>query len=118
MSSKRGRGRRLRFGSGNILSLVERNVPLETAAFSGRVVEDKKRVRVASEMKRVNVAAAGLPEIHWFCNGCYVVDGFTLLCSGRSIPYEGDDRRRGEGVAVAWNKFKMDALSAGGCCEL
>ena len=84
---KSGReGRRcLTFGSWNVHSLVERSGGVATASVSGRVAEDKTCRRVAAELRRLNVAATGLQETHWFGTDIYVADGFTILCSGR--PY-------------------------------
>ena len=55
---KRGRGRRLCFGSWNIRSLVERDGPLETAAVSGRVVEDKKYTGSSTGPTRMSLLKA------------------------------------------------------------
>ncbi|XP_065189682.1 uncharacterized protein LOC135820293 [Sycon ciliatum] len=114
---KSGReGRRcLTFGSWNVRSLVERSGGVATASVSGRVAEDKKCRRVAAELRRLSVAAAGLQETHWFGDDIYVVDGFTILCSGRPVPGDGaPGNRRGEGVALALNKFATDAWKNGG----
>ena len=83
---KSGReGRRcLTFGSWNVRSLVERSGGVATASVSGRVAEERNVVVLhAAELRRLNVAATGLQETHWFGADIYVVDGFTILCSGR-----------------------------------
>ena len=104
----------MRFGCWNVRSLVERDSRIETAAVSGRVVEDRKIHRVVSELQRLKIGATGLQEAHWFGCDSYVVDGFMVLSAGRPPPRDECSRRRCEGVAMVLDRDAADAWKNGG----
>ena len=114
-SRERRRHCQVRFGCWNVRSLVERDGGLETASVTGNVVENKKINRVADELRRLNITAAGLQETHWFGSGIYSVQNSTVLCSGRPVPGGGDSCRRGEGVGIILNRTGTEAFKAAGC---
>ena len=98
----------------NVRSLVESEGPIETAAVTGRVSDDKKIFEVVRHLKRLNVDVAGIQETHWFGQSIYEVDNAIVLTSGRRVPDDGQSSRRGEGVAVILNGMALRAWRNGG----
>ena len=67
---------------------------------------------MVNELKKLNVAVAGIQETKWFGQDVWNVDQFTLLHLGRTLPGNGEPLLRNEGVGivldqhatVAWKK--------------
>ena len=100
--------------------------PLETAAVSGHVVEDRKVDRIVGELARFRVEATGLQETKWFGAGVYCVGDAVVLASGRPLPNQASANsnsatnlnsccRRGEGVALVLRGRTRYAFEYGGC---
>ena len=94
--------------------MVERDRSIQSTSATSHVVEDKKCHRVVAELSKFGVIVAGLQATHCFGADLYVVDGFTVLSSGRPVPEVGTSHARGEGVAIVLNDVATLAWKAGG----
>ncbi len=105
-------------GCWNMRSMVEDDGGLETdRARKGKRMKgavEKKSVLLVWELKRYNVYAAGISETKWFSDHVYRVEGFTILTSGRRLPDQGDEVRRGEGVGLVLSPEATQAWVDGG----
>ena len=61
---------------------------------------DRKLDCLVKELKKLNVAVAGIQETKWFGQDVWNADGFTLLQSGRTLPGDGELLLRKEGVGI------------------
>ena len=67
---------------------------------TGPLYVDRKLDLLVKELKRLDVAVAGIQETKWFGNDVWSADGYTLLHSGRPLPDEGEPQKRNEGVGI------------------
>ncbi len=67
---------------------------------------DRKLDLLVKELKRLEVAIAGVQETKWFGNDVWVADGHTLLHSGRALPDETSPQVRNEGVGIILDELK------------
>ena len=102
----------IRIGTWNVQTLVNADGPVQTAARSGRVREDKKINLVVSEASRLKIDVLGLQETKWFGREQYVVAEAVVLAAGRPIPV--DNFMRGEGAALVLRSRARAAFECGG----
>ena len=89
----------------NIRSLVESKGGIETA----RVGKDGRREKEAAEgshnvdmgVEMVWCTCSRISEAKWLGNNIYEVDDYTILHSGYTVPGNGEQVKRGEGVGLA-----------------
>ena len=65
---------------------------------------DRKLDFQVKELKRLDVAIAGIQETKWFGKDVWNANGFTLLHSGRPMPDESEPQVRNEGVGIVLNE--------------
>ena len=65
---------------------------------------DRKLDFLVKELKRLDVAIAGIQETKWFGSDVWNVVGYTLLHSGRPLPDESEPQLRNEGVRIVMSK--------------
>ena len=65
---------------------------------------DRKLDLLVNELKKLNVAIAGMQETKWFGQDVWNADGYTLLHSGRTLPGDGESllRNKGVGIVLDW----------------
>ena len=66
------------------------------------------------ELKRLDVAIAGIQETKWFGKDVWNANGFTLLHSGRTMPDESEPQVRNEGVGIVLNERATTAWKDAG----
>ena len=66
------------------------------------------------ELKRYGVYAAGISESKWFGSNIYEVEDHFILHSGRIVPGDGQQVRRGEGVGLVLSPEATRAWRFGG----
>ena len=64
------------------------------------VVVDRKAILMVQDLKRFMMNITGISETKWFGQAVYNVEGYTILHSGRPIPTETLEVKRGEGVGI------------------
>ena len=101
----------IRIGTWNVQTLVNADGPVQTAARSGRVREDKK-INLVCEASRLKTDVLGLQETKWFGREQYVVAEAVVLAAGRPIPV--DNFMHGEGVALVLRSRARAAFECGG----
>ena len=69
---------------------------------------------MVSELKRLDIDVTGLQETRWFGSEVYSVADSVVLSSGRDLPGEDGDWRRGEGVAIVMRGRALQQWRAGG----
>ena len=103
----------------NMRSLVECEGSIETARVrkDGRREKgavEKKATMLIWELKWYGVYAAGISETKWFGSNIYEVEDYTILHSGRNVPGDGEQVKRGEGVGLALSPEAIRAWRMGG----
>ena len=67
------------------------------------------------ELKRYNIAVAGIQETKWFGADVWpAIEGYTFLHSGRPLPKNDRNGIRNEGVGIALDKKATEAWKAAG----
>ena len=90
-------------GYWNVQSLVEMNGGIKTTTVrpKGRPVQiDKKINFLVKELRHFHMSIVCISETKWFGYDVHVVDGYTVIHLGRSVPQSGNTVQRGEGVAI------------------
>jgi len=76
-----------------------------------RLVVDRFLVH---ELRRFKMSMVGISETKWFGQAVYLVDGYTVVHSGRPMPADGDMAQRGEGVGIVLDPVLSEAGRNGG----
>ena len=82
--------------------------------FAGPHCVDKKLDFLVKELKKFDVAVAGIQETKWFGQDVWNVDGCTLLHSGRTLPGDGEPFIRNEGVGIVLDQHATAAWKNAG----
>ena len=76
---------------------------------------DQKLDILMMELKRYNIAVAGIQETKWFGVDVWpAAEGYTFLHSGRPLPKNDEDVVRNEGVGIALDRKATEAWKAAG----
>ena len=99
-----------------VRSLVDVEGTIETARqrCDESLVDERKINRVISESQRYQVSVAALQETKWFGSEVYRVGSSVMLTAGRDVPEAGQQRHRGERVAIVLSGVSVSAWKAGG----
>ena len=65
---------------------------------------DRKLDLLVNELKKLNVAVAGIQETKWFGQDVWNADGHTLLHSGRTLPGDGEPLLRNKGLGIVLDR--------------
>ena len=112
------KGDLLQFATWNVRSLLNFSGPVQTAYVAQRprkTADDRRIDVVVDELERLDIEVAGLQETRWFGDALYHVGDAMVLSSGRPTPVDGENFRRGEGVAIVVRGRALVAWRAGGC---
>ena len=75
---------------------------------------DRKLDLLVNELKKLNVAVAGIQETKWFGQDVWNADEYTLLHSGRALPGDGEPLLRNEGVGIVLDRYATVAWKKAG----
>ena len=112
----RAKGDFLQFATWNVRSLLNFSGPVQTAYVAQRprkTADDRRIDVVVDELERLDIEVAGLQETRWFSDALYHVGDAMVLSSGRPTPVDGENFRRGEGVAIVVRGRALVAWRAG-----
>ena len=70
--------------------------------------------KLVNELKKLNVAVAGIQETKWFGQDVWNADGYTLLHSGRTLPRDGEPLLRNKGVGIVLDRHATVAWKNAG----
>lgn len=107
----------LQVGCWNVRILVEADGDICTGMSrpGGRkLVVDRKVEFLVRELRRFKMSIVGISETKWFGQAVYLVDGYTVVHSGRPVPAAGDVAQRGEGVGIVLDPVLSEAWRNGG----
>jgi len=77
-------------------------------------VVDRKVKFLVHELRRFTMSMVGISETKWFGQAVYLVDGYTVVHSGRPVPGAGDVAQHGEVVDVVFDPVLSEAWRNGG----
>jgi len=63
-------------------------------------VVDRKAEFLVRELRRFKMSMVGISETKWFGQAVYLVNSYTVVHSGRSMPAAGNVAQHGEGFLV------------------
>ena len=107
----------LHVGCWNVRTLVEADGDICTGMSrpgGRRLVVDRKVEFLVRELKRCKVNMVRISETKWFGQAVYLVDGCTVVHSGRPVPAAGDVIQRGEGVGIVLDPVMSEAWRSAG----